>query len=83
LIIFSPPQDRWRDIGGCLDGFKRKGGTATDGWRYCRAFLRETNMMKVSRRALMALGLAAIPAVYASRALAVDALPDARFVGYA
>ena len=37
----------------------------------------------VIRRAALTFALAAIPAAYASRALAVDALPDARFVGYA
>src|SRR5471032_1456174 len=37
----------------------------------------------VTRRAVLTFALAALPAAYASRALAVDALPDARFVGYA
>ena len=37
----------------------------------------------VRRRAVLTFALAALPLAYASRALAVDALPDARFVGYA
>src|SRR5476649_432482 len=37
----------------------------------------------VTRRTVLMFALAAVPTVYASRALAVDALPDARFVGYA
>ena len=41
-------------------------------------------MRPLLRRAMLVLlFLAAVPAAYASRALAVDALPDARFVGYA
>jgi putative membrane protein len=36
-----------------------------------------------TRRAVLTFALAALPVAYASRALAVDALPDARFVGYA
>ena len=37
-------------------------------------------MTVIARRSLL---MAAAPAVYASRAYAVDALPDARFVGFA
>lgn len=37
----------------------------------------------LGRRAVLSFALAAVPAAYASRAFAVDALPDARFVGYA
>ena len=40
-------------------------------------------MTPIARRGVLAFALAAIPAAYASRALAVDALPDARFVGFA
>ncbi len=40
-------------------------------------------MSPIARRTLLTFALAAVPAAYASRALAVDALPDARFVGYA
>ena len=40
-------------------------------------------MAPIARRTVLTLVLAALPAVYASRAMAVDALPDARFVGYA
>jgi putative membrane protein len=40
-------------------------------------------MTPIARRAVLTFALAAVPAAYASRALAVDALPDARFVGYA
>ena len=40
-------------------------------------------MTHIARRAVLMFALADIPAAYASRALAVDALPDARFVGYA
>ena len=40
-------------------------------------------MTPIARRGVLLFALAALPAVYASRALAVDALPDARFVGYA
>ena len=40
-------------------------------------------MTSITRRAALTFALAAIPVAYASRALAVDALPDARFVGYA
>jgi putative membrane protein len=43
----------------------------------------EKFMTQIARRGVLAFGLAAVPAAYASRALAVDALPDARFVGYA
>jgi putative membrane protein len=39
-------------------------------------------MTVIARRSLL-IALAAAPAVYASRAYAVDALPDARFVGFA
>jgi putative membrane protein len=42
-----------------------------------------TGPSPVTRRAVLTLALAALPAAYATRALAVDALPDARFVGYA
>jgi putative membrane protein len=40
-------------------------------------------MTPIARRAVLILALAAVPTAYASRAFAVDALPDARFVGYA
>jgi putative membrane protein len=40
-------------------------------------------MTLIARRAVLTFALAALPVAYASRALAVDALPDARFVGYA
>ena len=40
-------------------------------------------MTFIARRTFLTLALAAVPAAYASRAFAVDALPDARFVGYA
>ena len=40
-------------------------------------------MAFIARRTFLTLALAALPAAYASRAFAVDALPDARFVGYA
>jgi putative membrane protein len=40
-------------------------------------------MTQLARRSVLLFALAAVPAAYASRALAVDALPDARFVGYA
>ena len=40
-------------------------------------------MTPITRRTALSFALAAVPAAYASRALAVDALPDARFVGYA
>jgi len=40
-------------------------------------------MPPIARRTMLMLALAAVPATYASRALAVDALSDARFVGYA
>jgi putative membrane protein len=43
----------------------------------------EKLMTQIARRRVLAFALAAVPAAYASRALAVDALPDARFVGYA
>jgi len=43
----------------------------------------ENFMTQLARRGVLLFALAALPAVYASRALAVDALPDARFVGYA
>jgi putative membrane protein len=43
----------------------------------------ENFMTPIARRGVLAFALAAIPAAYASRALAVDALPDARFVGFA
>jgi putative membrane protein len=37
----------------------------------------------IARRNFVVLALAAVPAAYAARALAVDALPDTRFVGFA
>ena len=40
-------------------------------------------MTPIARRAVLWFALAAVPTAYASRAFAVDALPDARFVGYA
>jgi len=40
-------------------------------------------MTQLARRGVLLFALAAVPAAYTSRALAVDALPDARFVGYA
>jgi putative membrane protein len=43
----------------------------------------ENVMTQLARRGVLLFALAALPAVHASRALAVDALPDARFVGYA
>jgi putative membrane protein len=43
----------------------------------------ENLMTQLARRSVLLFALAAVPAAYASRALAVDALPDARFVGYA
>ena len=39
-------------------------------------------MQPLARRSVL-LGIAALPAVYATAAWAVDALPDSRFVGYA
>jgi putative membrane protein len=43
----------------------------------------EKFMTSIARRGVLLFALAAVPAAYASRALAVDALPDARFVGFA
>jgi putative membrane protein len=43
----------------------------------------EIYMTQIARRSVLLFALAAVPAAYASRAFAVDALPDARFVGYA
>ena len=40
-------------------------------------------MTPIARRTVLRFALAAVPAAYASRAFAVDALTDARFVGYA
>ena len=40
-------------------------------------------MTQLARRSVLLFALAAVPVAYASRALAVDALPDARFVGFA
>ena len=40
-------------------------------------------MTPIARRGVLLFAFAALPAAYASRALAVDALPDARFVGFA
>lgn len=40
-------------------------------------------MSPIARRSFLALAASAMPLVVASRAMAVDALPDARFVGYA
>ena len=40
-------------------------------------------MTPISRRTALTFALATVPAAYASGAFAVDALPDARFVGYA
>ncbi len=39
-------------------------------------------MQPIARRSIL-LGIAALPAVHATRAFAVDALPDSRFVGFA
>src|SRR5687768_13549261 len=44
--------------------------------------IQETFMQPLARRSIL-LGIAALPAVYATAAWAVDALPDSRFVGYA
>jgi putative membrane protein len=40
-------------------------------------------MTPIACRGVLLFALAVVPAAYASRALAVDALPDARFVGFA
>jgi putative membrane protein len=40
-------------------------------------------MTPIARRSFLMAALAAVPAAYAPQAFAVDALPDARFVGYA
>jgi putative membrane protein len=40
-------------------------------------------MTPVARRSFLALAVSAIPLAYVSRAFAVDALPETRFVGYA
>jgi putative membrane protein len=40
-------------------------------------------MTPLARRSVLLFTLAALPAAYAAQAMAVDALPDARFVGYA
>lgn len=42
-----------------------------------------TPVTQFCRRTVLLFALAAVPAAYAAPALAVDALPDARFVGYA